>query len=327
MDIGKVPEAVLKRSVIGKALSCKRKEVLMGSAVGEDCAALELPQGYIFVCSTDPITAAKENTGRLAVSVTANDLASAGAEPVAIMLTILLPEGADEKLLSGLMSEVSEQAGLLNIEIIGGHTEVTDTVVRPLLSVTGIGRVKKDKFVSTGGARPGEDLIVTKAIGIEGTYIIATEHEKELLETLPESLIKRAQGFIKDISVVDEGLLAGRYGVSAMHDITEGGIYGALWEMCEASGVGCEVDIKRIPVRQETIEIAEVFGLDPYRLISSGSMLIACRDGNGLLDEFSKAGIEASFIGRTNDTKKRIIRTNAGERFLTPPDTDELHRI
>ena len=299
----------------------------MGSAVGEDCAALELPQGYIFVCSTDPITAAKENTGRLAVSVTANDLASAGAEPVAIMLTILLPEGADEELLSGLMSEVSEQAGLLNIEIIGGHTEVTDTVVRPLLSVTGIGRVKKDKFVSTGGARPGEDLIVTKAIGIEGTYIIATEHEKELLETLPESLIKRAQGFIKDISVVDEGLLAGRYGVSAMHDITEGGIYGALWEMCEASGVGCEVDIKRIPVRQETIEIAEVFGLDPYRLISSGSMLIACRDGNGLLDEFSKAGIEASFIGRTNDTKKRIIRTNAGERFLTPPDTDELHRI
>ena len=299
----------------------------MGSAVGEDCAALELPQGYIFVCSTDPITAAKENTGRLAVSVTANDLASAGAEPVAIMLTILLPEGADEKLLSGLMSEVSEQAGLLNIEIIGGHTEVTDTVVRPLLSVTGIGRVKKDKFVSTGGARPGEDLIVTKAIGIEGTYIIATEHEKELLETLPESLIKRAQGFIKDISVVDEGLLAGRYGVSAMHDITEGGIYGALWEMCEASDVGCEVDIKRIPVRQETIEIAEVFGLDPYRLISSGSMLIACRDGNGLLDEFSKAGIEASFIGRTNDTKKRIIRTNAGERFLTPPDTDELHRI
>jgi len=299
----------------------------MGSAVGEDCAALELPQGYIFVCSTDPITAAKENTGRLAVSVTANDLASAGAEPVAIMLTILLPEGANEELLSGLMSEVSEQAGLLNIEIIGGHTEVTDTVVRPLLSVTGIGRVKKDKFVSTGGARPGEDLIVTKAIGIEGTYIIATEHEKELLETLPESLIKRAQGFIKDISVVDEGLLAGRYGVSAMHDITEGGIYGALWEMCEASGVGCEVDIKRIPVRQETIEIAEVFGLDPYRLISSGSMLIACRDGNGLLDEFSKAGIEASFIGRTNDTKKRIIRTNAGERFLTPPDTDELHRI
>ena len=327
MDIGKVPEAVLKRSVIGKAGLCKREEVLMGSAVGEDCAALELPEGYIFVCSTDPITAAKENTGRLAVSVTANDLASAGAEPVAVMLTILLPEGADEELLSGLMSEVSAQAELLNIEIIGGHTEVTDTVVRPLLSVTGIGRVRKDKFVPTGGAHPGEDLIVTKAIGIEGTYIIATEHEKKLLETLPESLIKRAQGFIKDISVVDEGLLAGEYGVCAMHDITEGGIYGALWEMCEASGVGCEVDIKKIPVRQETIEIAEVFGLDPYRLISSGSMLIACRDGNGLLSELSKAGIEASFIGRTNDTKKRIIKTNAGERFLTPPGTDELHRI
>jgi len=327
MEIGKVPEAVLKRSVIGKAASCKRKEVLIGSAVGEDCAALELPEGCVFVCSTDPITAAKENTGRLAVSVTANDLASAGAEPVAIMLTILLPEGADEELLSGLMSEVSEQAGLLNIEIIGGHTEVTDTVVRPLLSVTGIGRVKKEKFVSTGGANPGEDLIVTKAIGIEGTYIIAAEHEAELSERLPMSLIKRAQGFIEDISVVKEGLIAGEYGVSAMHDITEGGIYGALWELCEASGVGCEVDIKKIPVRQETIEIAEVFGLDPYRLISSGSMLISCRDGNGLLDTFSKAGIEASFVGRTNGTKKRIIKTNAGERFLTPPDADELHRL
>ena len=299
----------------------------MGSAVGEDCAALELPKGYVFVCSTDPITAAKENTGRLAVSVTANDLASAGAEPLAIMLTILLPAGSSEELLSSLMSEVSEQAGLLNIEIIGGHTEVTDTVVRPLLSVTGIGRVKKEKFVPTGGAHPGEDLIVTKAVGIEGTYIIATEREKELSESLPESLIKRAQGFIEDISVVKEGLIAGEYGASAMHDITEGGIYGALWELCESSGVGCEVDIKKIPIRQETIEVAEVFGLDPYRLISSGSMLIACRDGNGLLSELSKAGIEASYIGRTNETKKRIIKTNAGERFLTPPGTDELHKL
>jgi len=327
MEIGKVPEVVLKRSVIGKTRVCKREEVLMGSAVGEDCAALELPEGYVFVCSTDPITAAKENTGRLAVSVTANDLASAGAEPLAIMLTILLPAGSSEELLSSLMSEVSEQAGLLNIEIIGGHTEVTDTVVRPLLSVTGIGRVKKEKFVPTGGAHPGEDLIVTKSVGIEGTYIIATEHEKELSESLPESLIKRAQGFIKDISVVKEGLIAGEYGASAMHDITEGGIYGALWELCESSGVGCEVDIKKIPIRQETIEIAEVFGLDPYRLISSGSMLIACKDGNGLLSELSKAGIEASYIGRTNETKKRIIKTNAGERFLTPPGTDELHKL
>lgn len=327
MDIGKVPEAVLKRAVIGKAGSCKRNEVMMGSAVGEDCAALELPEGYIFVCSTDPITAAKENTGRLAVSVTANDLASAGAEPVAIMLTILLPKGSDEALLSALMTEVSEQSERLNMEIIGGHTEVTDTVVRPLLSVTGIGRVKKERFVPTGGARPGEDLIVTKAIGIEGTYIIATEHEKELSKRLPQSLIKRAQGFIEDISVVKEGLIACKYGVSSMHDITEGGIYGALWEMCEASGVGCEVDIKRIPVRQETIEIAEVFGLDPCKLISSGSMLISCRDGNGLLQELSKAGIEASFIGRTNETKKRIIRTDGGERFLTPPDVDELHKL
>ena len=327
MEIGKVPEVVLKRSVIGKTGVCKREEVLMGSAVGEDCAALELPEGYVFVCSTDPITTAKENTGRLAVSVTANDLASAGAEPLAIMLTILLPAGSSEELLSSLMSEVSEQAGLLNIEIIGGHTEVTDTVVRPLLSVTGIGRVKKEKFVPTGGAHPGEDLIVTKSVGIEGTYIIATEHEKELSESLPESLIKRAQGFIKDISVVKEGLIAGEYGASAMHDITEGGIYGALWELCESSGVGCEVDIKKIPIRQETIEIAEVFGLDPYRLISSGSMLIACKDGNGLLSELSKAGIEASYIGRTNETKKRIIKTNAGERFLTPPGTDELHKL
>ena len=327
MEIGKVPEVVLKRSVIGKTGVCKREEVLMGSAVGEDCAALELPEGYVFVCSTDPITAAKENTGRLAVSVTANDLASAGAEPLAIMLTILLPAGSSEELLSSLMSEVSEQAGLLNIEIIGGHTEVTDTVVRPLLSVTWIGRVKKEKFVPTGGAHPGEDLIVTKSVGIEGTYIIATEHEKELSESLPESLIKRAQGFIKDISVVKEGLIAGEYGASAMHDITEGGIYGALWELCESSGVGCEVDIKKIPIRQETIEIAEVFGLDPYRLISSGSMLIACKDGNGLLSELSKAGIEASYIGRTNETKKRIIKTNAGERFLTPPGTDELHKL
>ena len=251
---GKIPENILKRSVLGK-ISGKRPEVLLGSGVGEDCCVLAHFSDEVFVMSTDPITAAEKNTGDLAVLVTANDLASAGAEPVGILLTVLLPVGTTEEDISSLMGEVTDKCRELSIEIMGGHTEITDVVKKPLLSVTGVGKCPKDRVITTGGAKPGMDLIVTKAIGLEGTSIIASEHRKELLTKLPADLIDRAASFINEISVVEDGLTAAAAGASAMHDVTEGGIYGALWELAEASDVGLDCDLKKIPIRQETVEI------------------------------------------------------------------------
>lgn len=326
MKTGKIPESVLKRSVL-RQLHNRREEVLLGAGVGEDCAALTLEADEVFVMSTDPITGTGKEMGSLAVITTANDLASSGAEPVGVMLTILLPEESEEALLKEIMRDAEATCEKFHMQILGGHTEVSAAVNRPVISVSGVGKVKKDAMIKTGGARPGMDIVVSKWIGIEGTVILAKERERELRGRYATTFIDRSKDLDAYISVLSEAAVAARSGVSAMHDITEGGIFGALWEMAEASGVGLEIDLKKIPVRQETIEICEFFGLNPYELISGGSMLMAAEDGNQLVHELEKAGIPAAVIGKAMAGNDRVLRNEEERRFLEPPKPDELYRV
>lgn len=326
MKVGKIPEAVLKRSVM-KQITGKRKEVLLGAGVGEDCGVLKLEEGEVFVVSSDPITGTVHEIGHLAVHVTANDLASSGAEPVGILLTVLLPDGTEEAFLKQMMKDVNTVCEQLHIQVVGGHTEVTSVVNQPLISVTGIGKIKEDKLVTTGGAKPGMDIVVTKWIGLEGTAIIAREKEKELAGRLPLEYIETAQGFLQYLSVIPEAKIAVEHGVFAMHDVTEGGIFGALWEMAQASVVGLSIDLRSIPVRQETVEICECFQINPYQLISSGSMLMAAYHGHDLVKKLHQAGIEAVVIGKATDGNDRILCNGEENRFLEPPKTDELYKI
>ena len=326
MKTGKIPESVLKRSVL-RQLHNRRDEVLLGAGVGEDCAALALEADEVFVMSTDPITGTGKEMGSLAVITTANDLASSGAEPVGVMLTILLPEESEEALLKEIMRDAEATCEKFHMQILGGHTEVSAAVNRPVISVSGVGKVKKDAMIKTGGARPGMDIVVSKWIGIEGTVILAKERERELLGRYATTFIDRSKDLDAYISVLSEAAVAARSGVSAMHDITEGGIFGALWEMAEASCVGLEIDLKKIPVRQETIEICEFFGLNPYELISGGSMLMAAEDGNQLVHELEKAGIPAAVIGKAMAGNDRVLRNEEERRFLEPPKPDELYRV
>ena len=326
MKTGKIPESVLKRSVL-RQLHNRRDEVLLGAGVGEDCAALTLEADEVFVMSTDPITGTGKEMGSLAVITTANDLASSGAEPVGVMLTILLPEESEEALLKEIMRDAEATCEKFHMQILGGHTEVSAAVNRPVISVSGVGKVKKDAMIKTGGARPGMDIVVSKWIGIEGTVILAKERERELRGRYATTFIDRSKDLDAYISVLSEAAVAARSGVSAMHDITEGGIFGALWEMAEASGVGLEIDLKKSPVRQETIEICEFFGLNPYELISGGSMLMAAEDGNQLVHELEKAGIPAAVIGKAMAGNDRVLRNEEERRFLEPPKPDELYRV
>ncbi|HIS07114.1 MAG TPA: AIR synthase family protein [Candidatus Choladocola avistercoris] len=326
MEIGKVPEAVLKRAVF-RQIHTRREEVLVGAGVGEDCAALQLGPDEVFVLSTDPITGTDKNTGELAVQITANDLASAGAEPVALLLTVLLPVTADEPMIRRLMKEVDEACEKLHIQVVGGHTEVTAVVNQPVISVTGIGKAKKGHLVTTGGAGIGDDVVATKWIGIEGTSIIAREKEQELLERFAAPFVEEAKNFDRFLSVVPDAAAAVKSGVTAMHDVTEGGIYGALWELAEASGVGLEIDLKKIPVRQETIELCEYYRLNPYQLISSGCMLMTAPDGRRLVRDLEKAGIHATLIGRCVDGKAKKILNGEDTAYLERPKTDELYKI
>ena len=326
MEIGKVPEAVLKRAVF-RQIHTRREEVLVGAGVGEDCAALQLGPDEVFVLSTDPITGTDKNTGELAVQITANDLASAGAESVALLLTVLLPVTADEPMIRRLMKEVDEACEKLHIQVVGGHTEVTAVVNQPVISVTGIGKAKKGHLVTTGGAGIGDDVVATKWIGIEGTSIIAREKEQELLERFAAPFVEEAKNFDRFLSVVPDAAAAVKSGVTAMHDVTEGGIYGALWELAEASGVGLEIDLKKIPVRQETIELCEYYRLNPYQLISSGCMLMTAPDGRRLVRDLEKAGIHATLIGRCVDGKAKKILNGEDTAYLERPKTDELYKI
>lgn len=299
----------------------------MGAGVGEDCAAVKLAADEMFVLSTDPITGTVEDIGKLAIQITLNDLASAGAAPIGVLLTILLPEDTTEAGLKEIMAQVEEACQAADVQVMGGHTEVTAAVNQAIITVCGVGKVKDGKVISTAGARAGMDILVTKWIGIEGTSIIAKEQEERLRERFSVPFIESAKGLDCFLSVLPEAEIAVRCGVCAMHDVTEGGIFGALWEMAEASGVGLEIDVKKIPIRQETVEICEFFGINPYQLISSGCMLMAAENGMTLQRELEKAGICASIIGKATEGNDRVLLNEDERRFLEPPKTDELYKV
>lgn len=326
MKVGKVPEAVLKRSVL-KQIRTDRPEVLLGASVGEDCAAVTLQEDEVFVLSTDPITGTAKDIGHLAIQITLNDLASAGAEPIGVMLTFLLPERLSEAKLRAIMEQAEAAAHAANVQIMGGHTEVTRVVSQPVVSVVGVGKAKKGMLVSTAGARAGMDVIITKWIGLEGTSIIAKEKEEMLLTRYPQALVTEAKNFDRYLSVLPEAAVAVKSGVGAMHDVTEGGIFGALWELAESAGVGLEIDLKKIPIRQETVEVCEFFDINPYELISSGSMLMAASDGTGLVRALKAAGIPAVCVGKVTDGNDRVLLSGEERRFLEPPKADELYRV
>lgn len=326
MKVGKVPESILKRSVF-RQIHTRRQEVLLGAGIGEDCAAIKLNHDEIFVISTDPITGTTKDIGSLAIHVTINDLASAGAEPVGVLLTVLLPEDTQEQELREMMRQMEERCAAAKVQIIGGHTEVTRAVNQPVVSVCGVGKAKEGQLVTTAGARPGDEIVVSKWVGLEGTAILAKEKEQELLSRYPSHLIETAKGFDQYLSVAPEAAVAVRTGITAMHDVTEGGIFGALWEMAESSGVGLEIDWRRIPIRQETVEICEFFGINPYGLISSGCMLMATADGARLARELERAGIPAALVGMATEGRECVLRSGEERCTLEPPKEDELYKV
>lgn len=326
MKVGKIPQTVLKRSVL-KQIQVKREEVILGACVGEDCAALKLQEGEIFLLTTDPIVQIKENMGRIAVHRILNDLAASGAEPVGLLVTVLFPENRKEKELKELMSEISACCTANRVQIIGGHTEVTAAVHLPVLSLSGVGKVKEHEMVTSSKATAGEDIVLTKWIGLEGTVVLAKERQEELLTRYPLPLVETAQDFIRYLSVLKEAACAVKSGISAMHDLSSGGVFGALWEMAESSGVGLSIDLKKIPVKQETIEICEFFEINPYELASGGSLLLAAKDGNALVRNLQKEGIPATIIGKAVSGSDRILWNGEERRFLVPPRGDELYKV
>ncbi|NLY17365.1 MAG: AIR synthase [Clostridiaceae bacterium] len=325
MEIGKLPNDVLK-SLVFSNIKESRKEVLIRPSIGEDCAAVDFGE-ELCVISSDPITGTDNEIGTIAVHVSCNDIAASGSEPIGLMVTMLVPPGETEANLESVIKQLSVTAASLNVDILGGHTEVTDAVNRFVISITAIGKTTGKNVVKTSGAKPGDDLILTKYAGLEGTSILAHEHQFKLAEMLGSQIVARAQKLIEQISVIKEGMIAAKHGAHAMHDVTEGGVLGAIWEMCEASGCGAEVFKEQIPVLDETREICRYFNIDPLRLISSGSMLIAAKDGAALVDKLQSNGIMASVIGKITAGEKPLLHDENKIVIISPPYSDELYKV
>ncbi len=324
-EIGKIPPEILEKIVMKPMSSSgvKRADVLLRPKTGEDCAAVDMG-GEICVLSTDPITGAAADVGYLAVQINCNDIYSAGAEPVGILLTVLLPPKSTEALLEEIMTGALRAAKERNIEILGGHTEVTDAVTKPLISAAVIGKTKGRRLLTTGGARAGQDIVMTKWAGTEGTAILAKEWEDGLRSFLSEEELARAQEMKTFLSVGKEAEIAFAYGAAAMHDATEGGILGAVWEMAECSALGVDVFAEQIPVKEETKKICAAMHIDYLRLISSGTLIIAVDDGAGLVQELYRAGVEAAVIGKLTAGGRYLLA--GGMRLpLTEPSSDALY--
>ena len=326
MKIGKVQESVLKRSVL-RQLKTRRGEIILGAGLGEDCAILAPGEGEIVLLSSDPITGTGKDMARYGIHASANDIAASGGEPTAVLLTILLPPSCEEKELRELMAQAEETCASLHIQIAGGHTEVTDAVNRMVLTVTAVGKAAAGTAVATGTAKPDGDLVVTKWIALEGTSIAAKEKEEQLRTRFPGFLVEEAMAFDRYLSIIPEAAVAGKSGVWALTDVTEGGIFGALWEMAESSGVGLEIDLKKLPIRQETVEICNFLDWNPYELISGGSLLIAAENGADLVRKLEAEKIPAAVVGRTTRGKDRIVKNGEEKRFLEPAKPDELYQL
>lgn len=327
MKAGKLSSDQLKDSII-KKITTKRSEVLLRPSVGEDCSAIEFGD-YACVLTTDPITGAASEVGRLGVHISCNDIASSGTSPLALLITILAPEGTSLEEIEEVMEQASIEADKLNVEIIGGHTEITNAVNRIIVSTTAVGKVKKEKMIKTSGAKAGDFLIISKSAGIEGSGIIAFDKEDELSSVLSLSEIERAKSLLDQISVVKEGAIAGEIGVNALHDVTEGGVLGAIWEVCDASLVGASIKYEDIAIEEVTMKICEHYKIDPLKLISSGSMIISCPEDKleVLKERFENEKIDYSIIGRFTEEKKVSLSRDGQIYLVDPPEKDELFKV
>ncbi len=326
MKIGKIPNEILETIVISN-IDCKRKEVLVGSGIGEDNSILDLG-GDLCVLSTDPITGTSKGLGKLAVNISINDVASSGGDPVGVLLTILLPVDATLADLEEIMLDAGNAARDLNVEIIGGHTEVTDSVNRPVITSTVVGRLKKQNMPDKAKIEVGHKIIVSKKMGIEGTAIILGEKLEELKGFLSPEDLSRKNEFERQISVLREGKLCGNLGANYLHDITEGGVLGAVWEAAKAIGRNIKVDTSLIPIDDLTIRICKYYKIDPLKLISSGSMLMVASEDDYL--EMKKAlrdsDTDITIIGQVVEGREGIV-LDENDNLIASPATDDLYKV
>ena len=332
----------LKHDFLAKMLSdfvtdldIKDKRVIVGSKIGEDAAVIDMGEKYL-IAKTDPITFATDEIGYYAVNVNVNDVVCMGGTPKWFQSTILLPEkNTTEDLIEKIFKNIHNACKSMNITVIGGHTEVTPGIDRPIVIGSLLGEVEKDKLVITSGAKPGDALILTKGIFIEGTSIIGREKEEELkAKELSKEFIETCKNYLYEpgISVFNEARLANKHiKINSMHDPTEGGLFTGVAEMAIASNTGILIEREKIHILPEPLILSKLYNLNPFNTISSGSLLIAIEQDKSyeLINLLNTNSIMSEKIGNITPKKDGLkIKEKSGKVSpLLYSETDEITKI
>lgn len=293
------------------------EDVVQGPAYGEDTALLRIGN-ELLVVNTDPVSLATERIGTIGTHIACNDIAASGGEPRWLTAAIFLP---DDSSLDAITDQLDAATHDIGVSIVGGHTEYAPERDRPLLSLTCLGLA--DEYVPTGGAQPGDTLVLTKGAGIEGTAILATDFREDV--ALPDELLERGAALFSDLSVLPEARILREY-ANALHDPTEGGLIDGALELAVASDAGVRIDRERVPIRESTEKLCEAMAVDPLKIFGSGALLAAVPEERveTALTELEELGIEAATIGTVERGDPALAID--GER-ITEPVRDDLYEL
>jgi hydrogenase expression/formation protein HypE len=333
--VGKLPQADLV-ALLSRTLGEPDPRVVFGPGLGRDAAVIDFGDRYL-IAKTDPITFATDEIGWYVVNVNANDVACLGAQPRWMIATLLLPEATtDRALVDRIFEQLHSASHAIGVTVVGGHTEITYGLERPIVVGAMFGEITPERLVRSDGARPGDALVLTKGICVEGTAILAREAAAQLHGKIDAALLERAAQFLHQpgISVVRDAAIVTASGaasgvVHAMHDPTEGGVATGIHEMTQAAGVGAIIESEALPIYSETRALCEALHLDPLGLIASGALLaaVAADSAPDIVRALEREGIPATVIGTLRETPGVFLRSAREERPLPTFARDEIARF
>jgi hydrogenase maturation factor len=306
--------------------------ILINPGVGEDTAAINITSEEVLVLKSDPITFATDSIGQYAVLINANDIATSGAKPRWLLTTLLFPCGVTPYEIRNVINELKTFCRRWDITLCGGHTEITDAVTRPVVTGMMAGTVARNDLIDKRNMAPGDRILLTKGVAVEGTAIIAREFGDRLKNLgMADSEIDSSRQFLASISIITEARIAAESGsVSAMHDVTEGGLATAAEELSIAGGYRIKIDMDAIPVFAETRQVCRLLGIDPLGLIGSGSLLICCRQTGckSLMSAIRRTGIDVTCIGEVLEEGQGIAALKKAQPTPWPQfEVDEITRL
>lgn len=323
MKVGNISQTVWKRSIL-KQLNSTRNEVLFAPSMEEPCTALRTLDGSAVIYTSAVASGNAREVGIYAAAKAINDIAARGAEPISVSVQVILPPSVSEAYLKSMIGYIESICKEARVQLACVKAEVNPAVGQSIVTAMAAGAVKESHIIRSEQAAAGQDIILCGYAGLEGMLRILAEREKELGKRFVPVFIKQMKALKENILGLGAIAAAQEAGAAAIHQIGSGGIFAALWELAEASGIGMEVELSKISVRQETVEVCEYYNLNPYQMTSTGSFLITAENGDALVKALEGVGARASKLGVATDGNARVITSGEEQRYLDRPAPDEL---